>query len=45
MTKSSPGDNATGVVTLYVNKSDLFNEIELDTNLQAVTVRVSAKRT
>ena len=45
ITKSSPGDNATGVVTLYVNKSDLFNEIELDTNLQAVTVRVSAKRT
>ena len=25
ITKSSPGDNATGVVTLYINKSVLFS--------------------
>ena len=43
--KSSPGDNATGGVTLYVNKSVLFSEIKLDTDLQAVAVRVSAKKT
>ena len=45
LTKSSPGDNATGAVTLYVNKSVLFSEIKLDTDLQAVAVRVSAKKT
>ena len=45
ITKSSPGDNATGGVTLYINKSVLFSEIELDTDLQAVAVRVSAKKT
>uniref|UniRef100_UPI003AF84051 endonuclease/exonuclease/phosphatase family protein n=1 Tax=Thiolapillus sp. TaxID=2017437 RepID=UPI003AF84051 len=45
LTKSSPGDNATGGVTLYVNKSVLFSEIKLDTDLQAVAVRVSAKKT
>ena len=28
----------------YINKSVLFSEIELDTDLQAVTVRVSAKK-
>ena len=44
-TKSSPGDNATGGVTLYVNKSVLFSEIKLDTDLQAVAVGVSAKKT
>ena len=44
-TKSSPGDNATGGVTLYVDKSILFSEIKLDTDLQAVAVRVSAKKT
>ena len=38
ITKSSPGDNATGGVTLYMNKSILFSEIELDTDLQAVAV-------
>ena len=45
ITKSSPGDNATGGVSLYINKSVLFSEIKLDTNLQAVVVRVSAKKT
>ena len=45
ITKSSPGDNTTGGVTLYINKSVLFSEIKLDTDLQAVTVRVSAKKT
>ena len=45
ITKSSPGDNATGGVTLYINKSVLFSEIQLDTDLQAVAVRVSAKKT
>ena len=45
ITKSSPGDNATGGVTLYINKSVLFSEIKLDTDLQAVAVRVSAKKT
>ena len=45
LTKSSPGDNATGGVTLYVHKSVLFSEIKLDTDLQAVAVRVPAKKT
>ena len=45
ITKSSSGDNATGGVTLYINKSALFSEIKLDTELQAVAVRVSAKKT
>ncbi|WP_419587472.1 endonuclease/exonuclease/phosphatase family protein, partial [Thiolapillus sp.] len=45
ITKSSPGDNATGGVTLYIHKSVLFSEIKLDTDLQAVAVRVSAKKT
>ena len=45
ITKSSPGDNATGSVTLYINKSVLFSEIKLNTDLHAVTVRVSAKET
>ena len=45
ITKSSPGENATEGVTLYINKSVLFSEIELDTDLQAVAVRVSAKKT
>ena len=45
ITKSSPGDNATGGVALYVNKSVLFSEIKLYTALQAVAVRVSAKKT
>ena len=45
ITKGSPGDNATGGVTLYINKSVLFSEIQLDTDLQAVAVRVSAKKT
>ena len=45
ITKSSSGDNATGGVTLYINKSVLFSEIELNTDLQAVAVRVSAKKT
>ena len=45
ITKSSPGDNATGGVTLYIDKSVLFSEIKLDTDLQAVAVRVSAKKT
>ena len=45
ITKSSPGDNATGGVTLYINKSVLFSEIKLDTDPQAVAVRVSAKKT
>ncbi|WP_419648222.1 hypothetical protein, partial [Thiolapillus sp.] len=45
LTKSSPGDNATGGVTLYIHKSVLFSEIQLDTDLQAVAVRVSAKKT
>ena len=31
ITKNSPGDNATGGVTLYNNKSVLFSKIELDT--------------
>ena len=44
LTKSSPGDNATGGVTLYVNKSVLFSEIKLDTDLQAVAVRVSPRK-
>ena len=43
VTKSSPGDNATG--DLYINKSFLLSEIKLDTDLQAVAVRVSAKKT
>ena len=41
ITKSSPGDNATGGITLYINKSVLFSEIKLDTDLQAVAVSVS----
>ena len=45
ITKNSPGDNATGGVTLYINKSFLPIEIKLDTDLQAVVVRVSAKKT
>ena len=45
ITKSSPGHNATGGVSLYINKSFLFSEIKLDTDLQAVVVRVSAKKT
>ena len=45
ITKSSPGDNATGGVSLYINKSVLFSEIKLDTDLKAVAVRVSAKKT
>ena len=45
ITKSSPGENATGGVTLYINKSVLFSEIKLDTDLQAVAVGVSAKKT
>ena len=45
ITKSSPGDNATGGVTLYINKSALFSEIEHDTDLRAVAVRVSARKT
>ena len=32
-------------VTLYINKSFLFSEIKLDTDLQAVSVTVSAKKT
>ena len=43
ITKSSPGDNATGGVTLYINKSVLFSEIKLNTD--TVAVRVSAKKT
>ena len=39
--ESSPGDNATGGITLYINKSVLFSEIKLDTDLQAVGVSVS----
>ena len=39
ITKRSPGDSATGGVTLYMNKSILFSEIELDTDLQAVAVK------
>ncbi len=38
ITKSSPEDNATGGVTLYINKSVLFSEIKLDTDLQVVVV-------
>ena len=45
LTKSSPGDNTTGGVTLYIDKPFLFSEIKLDTDLQAVAVRVSAKKT
>ena len=45
VTKSSSGDNATGGVTLYIHKSVLFSEIKLDTDLQAVAVRVSGKKT
>ena len=45
ISKSSPGDSATGSVTLYINKSVLFSEIKLYTDLQAVAVRVSAKKT
>ena len=45
ITKSSPGDNATGGVTLYINKPVLFSEIKLNTDLQAFAVRVSAKKT
>ena len=45
ITKSSPGDSGTGGVTLYSNKSVLFSEIKLDTDLQAVAVRVLAKKT
>ena len=30
---------------MYINKSVLFSEIKLDTDLQAVAVRVSAKKT
>ena len=32
-------------LTLYINKSVLFSEIKLDTDLQDVAVRVSAKKT
>ena len=41
LTKSSPVDNATGGITSYINKSVLFSEIKLDTDLQAVGVSVS----
>ena len=41
ITKSSPGDNATGRVTSYINKSVLFSEVKLNTDLQAVAVRDS----
>ena len=41
LTKSSPVDNATGGITSYINKSVLFSEIKLDTDLQAVAVSVS----
>ena len=44
ITKSSPGENARGGVTLYINKSFLFSEIKLDTDLQAVAARVLAKK-
>ena len=37
--------HATGGVTLYVNKFVLFSEIELDTDLQSIAVRMSAKKT
>ena len=45
ITKSSPTDNATGGVTSYINKSVLFTEIKLYTDLQAVAVWVSARKT
>ena len=45
ITKSSSGDNATEGVTLYIDKSVLFSEIKLNSDLQAVAVRVSAKKT
>ena len=45
ITKSSSGDNATGGVILNINQFVLFSEIKLDTDLQAVAVRVSAKKT
>ena len=38
ITKSSSGDNATGGITLYINKFVPFSEIKLDTDLQAVAV-------
>ena len=41
MTKSSPYDNSTGGVSIYIKKSYLFSEIKLDTDLQAVAVSVS----
>ena len=44
ITKRSPGDNATGGVSLHINKSVLFREIKL-TDLQAVAIRVSTKKT
>ena len=43
MTKSSPYDNSTGV-SIYIKKSYLFSEIKLDTDLQAVPVRVTVKK-
>ena len=42
---SLPGNSATGGVNMYINKYFLFSEIKLDTDLQAVAVRVSAKKT
>ena len=44
MTKSSPYDNSTGVSIYIKKKSYLFSEIKLDTDLQAVPVRVTVKK-
>ena len=41
----SPGDSATGVACIYINKAFLFSEIKLDTDLQVVAVRILAKKT
>ena len=45
ITKSSLRENAIGDVTLYINKFFLFSEIKLNTDLQAVAIRVSAEKT
>ena len=41
ITKFSTGDNSTGGVSIYINKSGLFSENQTDIELQAVAVRVS----
>ena len=44
LTKNSLNDRATGGVALLINKSYLFNEVHLNTPLQAVAARVTLNK-